>query len=167
MTSLPNDETESGLANVLLVDDREEDLAMTRIALFKRPKLRCNLHTARDGREAYDFLTTAGQGAGLRIDLILLDINMPDVNGFEVLEQIQANDELRHITTVMCSGSDYEPDQRRALQLGAAGYLVKPPSFAQLKVIIERHAPLIFRKDGQWTCLSGPTDRRIAPGLAV
>jgi len=159
----PNHKTESGIANVLLVDDREEDLALTRIALFQRPKLHCHLHTARDGREAYHFLDSAG----LAIDLILLDINMPDVNGFELLEQIQRNEALRHITTVMCSGSDYEPDRKRAFKLGAAGYLLKPPSFIQLKAIIDRQSSLILRKDGTSTCLTRGTVQLSLPGLLV
>jgi CheY-like chemotaxis protein len=146
-----------------LVDDREEDLALTRIALFKRPKLHCNVHDARDGREAYQLLTSAG----LDIDLILLDINMPVVNGFELLEQIQSNEALRHIPTVMCSGSDYEPDQRRALKLGAVGYLLKPPSFTQLKAIIDRQPSLILRKDGGCSCLTRGTVQLRLPGLLV
>lgn len=135
---------------MLLVDDREEDLELTRIALFKRPRLRCNLHIARDGREAYFLLT----GAGLRIDLILLDINMPDVNGFEFLELMREDESLRHVTTVMCSGSDYEPDRRRALRLGAMGYLLKPPRFAQLKDIIDRLPSLRLSQEGPATCLT-------------
>jgi CheY-like chemotaxis protein len=137
------------MGHILLVDDREEDLELTRIALFRRPKLRCHLHVARDGREAYHFLT----GARPQIDLILLDINMPDVNGFELLEQIQENATLRHTTIVMCSGSDYEPDRKRALHLGAIGYLLKPPHFAQLKEIIDRLPSLTLRQDGPALCL--------------
>lgn len=162
MTSPPHHETEAALANVLLVDDREEDLAITRISLFKRPQLNCNLHTARDGREAYDLLT-----GSLVIDLILLDINMPDVNGFELLEQIRRNDRLRHITVVMCSGSDYEPDQKRAFTLGAAGYLVKPSSFAQFKAIIDRQSSLILRKNGASINLIRGMVQLHLPGLYV
>ncbi len=162
MTTPPTAEAEPNLANVLLVDDREEDLAITRIALFKRPKLHCNVHTARDGREAYHLLSR-----GLTIDLILLDINMPDVNGFELLEQIQRNEALRHITTVMCSGSNYEPDQRRAFRLGAAGYLLKPPNFTQLKAIIDRQPSLTLRKDATSHCLIRGIVQLSLPGLFV
>ncbi len=137
------------LAHVLLVDDREEDLEMTRIALFRRPKLRCNIHIARDGREAYDFLANSG----FTVDLILLDINMPDVNGFELMQRMQENAQLQTITIVMCSGSDHVPDQLRAQKLGAAGYLLKPPRYAQLKDIIDRLPSLILCQEGATTNL--------------
>ncbi len=137
-------QTEPAMAHVLLVDDREEDLDFTRIALFKRPKLRCNLQTARDGREAYEILDRGNP----MIDLVLLDINMPDVNGFELLERMRDNHALHCVTVVMCSGSDHEPDRRRALSLGAIDYLLKPPSFADLKTIIARVPSLILSLDG-------------------
>lgn len=137
-------EAEPALANVLLVDDREDDLELTRIALFRRPRLCCHLHTARDGREGYDMLVRNAE----LIDLVLLDINMPDVNGFELLEQIRRNEKLRHIQVVMCSGSDDERDRRRALRLGAAGYLLKPPRYGQLKEIVDRLPGLCLHQNG-------------------
>lgn len=142
--------TDSETANILLVDDREEDLELTRIALFRRPKLRCNLHIARDGREAYASLSRLCPP----IDLVLLDINMPDVNGFELLELIRANPALRRIPVVMCSGSDYEPDRQRAFNLGAIDYLRKPPRFAELKTIIARVPALKLIQDGPATILT-------------
>jgi CheY-like chemotaxis protein len=150
VTLRPNERTEAVLANILLVDDRDDDLELTRIALFKRPRLRCNLQIARDGREAYGLLT----GTQATIDLMLLDINMPDVNGFELLERVRGDASLRRTTIVMCSGSDYEPDQRRAFGLGAAGYLIKPPRFTQLKNIIDRLPSLRLDQNGFETCLT-------------
>jgi len=138
------------MANVLLVDDREEDIELARIALFKRPKLRCNLHIARDGRQAYDILSLGDPP----IDLVLLDINMPDINGFELLELIRGNPALRCVSIVMCSGSDYEPDRQRALNLGALDYLQKPPRFTELKTIIARVTALRLTPDGPATILT-------------
>ena len=75
----PATEPENGglvMANVLIVDDRDADLELTEIALFRPPKLRCNLQSARDGREPHRLLTTPGA----LVDLLLLDINMPGVD---------------------------------------------------------------------------------------
>lgn len=132
------------MANVLIVDDREADLELTELALFTRPKLRCHLHSARDGREAHRILSASGKD----VDLILLDINMPDVDGFKLLEEIREDAALRGVMVIMCSGSDYEPDQRRSAELGAAGYLLKPPRFANFRDIVVSQPGLSLLDDG-------------------
>ncbi|MBO9723086.1 MAG: response regulator [Novosphingobium sp.] len=137
------------MANVLIVDDREADLEMTEIALFRRPKLRCNLQSARDGREAHRLLTTPGA----LVDLVLLDINMPDVDGFRLLEEIRNDDALRDILVVMCSGSDYEPDRKRSAALGAAGYLLKPPRFSNFRDIVAEQPCLRLLDESNGMCL--------------
>lgn len=142
--AVPEAGAASALASVLIVDDREADLEMTEIALFERPKLRCNLHKARDGQEAHRFLIDAGT----RVDLVLLDINMPNVDGFELLKRMRKDEALRDIPVIMCSGSDYEPDQEQAVALGAIGYLLKPPSFASFKAIIAGQPGLHLLEEG-------------------
>jgi len=67
---------------------------------------------------------------------LLLDINMPGMDGFELLEQIRQDKTLRDMAVVMCTGSTYDQDQARAQALGAAGYMVKPASLAQLKPML-------------------------------
>ncbi|WP_395336401.1 ATP-binding protein [Novosphingobium sp. BL-8H] len=125
-------EESSAVANVLIVDDREADLELTELALFTRPKLRCNLQSVRDGREAFRVLSAPDSA----VDLVLLDINMPDVDGFRLLEQIRDDEALHDMRVIMCSGSDYEPDQKRSIELGAAGYLLKPPRLASFRDIV-------------------------------
>jgi CheY-like chemotaxis protein len=137
------------MANVLIVDDREADLEMTEIALFRRPKLRCNLQSARDGREAHRLLTTPGAA----VDLVLLDINMPDVDGFRLLEQIKEDEALRDVLVIMCSGSNHEPDQERAAALGASGYLLKPPRFSSFRDILMEQPALRLRDESNGMCL--------------
>ncbi|PNU05594.1 ATP-binding protein [Novosphingobium guangzhouense] len=132
------------IANVLIVDDREADLELTELALFRRPKLHCHLRSVRDGREAHRILSAPGND----VDLILLDINMPDMDGFSLLEEIRGDDTLRNIMVIMCSGSDFEPDQRRSVDLGAAGYLLKPPRFANFKDIVVSKPGLRLQDDG-------------------
>lgn len=132
------------IATVLIVDDREADLELTEMALFRRPRLRCKLRAVRDGREAQRILSEPGND----IDLILLDINMPDVDGFSLLDQIRHDQTLEELTVIMCSGSDHEPDQRRSAELGAAGYLLKPPRFASFRDIVAGQPGLRLQDDG-------------------
>lgn len=134
----------SEVATVLIVDDREADLELTEMALFRRPRLRCNLRSVRDGREAQRLLSEPGHD----VDLILLDINMPDIDGFSLLSQIRDDEALEQLPVIMCSGSDYEPDQRRSVELGAAGYLLKPPRFASFRDILASQPGLRLLDDG-------------------
>ena len=123
------------LANVLLVDDREADVELTRVFLQVRDKCEFNLTVARGGQEALDALRQA-QSRGEGYDLLLLDINMPGMDGFEMMEEMARDAAICQTAVVMCSGSTYEDDLRRATELGAAGYMVKPASMAQLKPMI-------------------------------
>lgn len=135
------------LANVLLVDDREADVELTRVLLQVRDRLRFNLHIAHGGREALDMLRRTAE-RGDAIDLLLLDINMPGMSGFEMLEELRQDSGLRDTTVVMCSGSTYHDDLSRAQALGAAGYMVKPPSLEQLKPMLATMPDLYLQQDG-------------------
>jgi two-component system CheB/CheR fusion protein len=125
------------LANVLLVDDLDDDLELTRLMLFERAGLKCNLHAARGGDEALEVLQRTARD-GDPIDLMLLDINMPAMDGFELLTRLRTHEAFKRVPVVMCTGSTYEKDQQRAEALGAAGYVVKPPSWRSLKPILEQ-----------------------------
>jgi CheY-like chemotaxis protein len=127
------------LANVLLVDDREADLDLTRILLIRRARIRCNLLVARGGEEALELLRQGAPDGGA-IHLVLLDINMPGLDGFDVLEHVRAERLDERSVVVMCTCSTHDKDVQRARALGAAGYLVKPPQFDALKDVIERSA---------------------------
>jgi len=124
------------LANMLLVDDNKADIEITQFRVIERPGLRCNLLVARNGEEALTLL----QGRieeNLPVDLMLLDINMPEMDGFELLERMLANEALRKVPVVMCTGSSYDKDMKKARALGAIGYLTKPIDFSQLKSVID------------------------------
>jgi len=127
----------SALANVLLVDDMEDHLELTRMILFDFAALHCNVMAAHSGSEALGLIRDKA-AAGETIDLILLDINMPKMDGFELMEQLRRDSTLNAMPIVMCTGSNYARDKERAEALGAAGYLVKPPSWEQLKPILDR-----------------------------
>lgn len=139
---------ESQLANVLLVDDRESDIDLTRLMLAGEGGLQCNLLVASSGREALDILQSGVTGGNI-VDLMLIDINMPEMDGFELLERMRKDASLQQTAVVMCTGSTYDKDRQRAESLGAVGYLVKPPWFDKLKPILERTQGLRLQQEGQ------------------
>ena len=134
-------------ARVLMVDDNEADLVLNRIMLIDTVHLRCDVLTARDGGEALTCLNQAAS-EGNPVDLVLLDINMPRMNGFELLAQMR-DDPSVGTTVVMCSTSSDETDKRKAASLGAAGYMTKPPDFSRLKAIIGQNPRLRLDNDGK------------------
>lgn len=125
--------------HLLVVDDMEADIEIARVLLRKRKDPACKVTIARDGDEALGILKEHGNGSE-GIDLVLLDINMPGMDGFDLLEKIRGDAGLQNTAVVMCSGSSYEQDMKRAESLGALGYLVKPPSNDKLGPILERVA---------------------------
>ena len=135
------------LANVLLVDDREADIELTRVLLRDRDKIDFNLSIARGGAEALKRLAEARENDEA-IDLILLDINMPGMDGFETLTRLRADEALRPTHVVMCTGSTYDKDMERAETLGAAGYMLKPASLAQLQPMMQNLSGLSLNPEG-------------------
>ena len=136
------------LANVLLVDDREADVELTRVFLTVRDKMEFNLSVARGGKEALDMLRQARQD-GDHIDMVLLDINMPGMDGFEMLEQLRGEADIGDTAVVMCTGSTYDKDMARARSLGAAGYMVKPASLDQLKPMLAAMPGVTLSSEGR------------------
>src|SRR5277367_2909310 len=112
--------------NVLLVEDSPGDVRLTQEA-FRDANPSIHLHVAPDGVEAMAFLRH--QGAYLdspRPDLILLDLNLPKMDGREVLAHIKEDDGLKTIPTVILTTSDAEVDVVKSYQLQANCYLTKP-----------------------------------------
>lgn len=134
------------LATVLIVDDRDADIELTR-EMFRHNKLQCNMLVARDGDEAHSVLKK-NEHRKDKVDLVLLDINMPGMDGFELLERIRKDTVLKDLPVVMCTGSVYEQDKRRAEALNAVGYVVKPPSLDKLQNAIERISTLTLHHEG-------------------
>jgi CheY-like chemotaxis protein len=126
---------------VLLVEDDPDDVLLTQIA-FERARLANPLGVVRDGEEAIAYLSGAKQYADrerfpLPI-LLLLDLKMPRVNGFQVLEWLKAHPELNTIPVAIMTASDDDPDVKRAFALGAHSYLVKPPDAMALLNLVKR-----------------------------
>lgn len=121
---------------VLLAEDSEDDAFFFRWILQKSD-LECHLVRAEDGAQAIKVLELAAEADGRRRfncpDLVFLDLKMPSVSGFEVLEWIQAHPFVPPLEVVVLSGSEHANDIERALALGASGYHVKPLSPTQLR----------------------------------
>ena len=116
---------------ILLVEDNPGDVRLTREAL-KEGKVRNNLYVTPDGVEALRFLRREGEHAqAVRPDLILLDLNLPRMDGREVLEVIKADPDLRHIPVVVLTSSQAEQDIVRAYDLHANCYVTKPVDLDQ------------------------------------
>ena len=123
-------------AEVLLVEDEYGDVLLMREAL-RRAKMHTNLTVARDGEEALRALRREGAHAKTpRPDLILLDLNLPRLDGRGVLAAIKADPELQPIPVVVMSSSKAEVDVLKSYQLNANGYIVKPVEFERLEEIV-------------------------------
>lgn len=121
------------LGYILLADDNEDDLELETRALAQY-RLANEIIVVRDGAEALDFLYRRGDFSDRNPTdplVILLDINMPRLNGLEVLEQMKAEPQLRQIPVVMLTSSRQGPDVERCYKLGANAYVVKPVDFGQ------------------------------------
>jgi two-component system response regulator len=111
---------------VLLVEDDPGDELMTREA-FDEHKISNRLHIVRDGEEALDFLFHRGEYTRApKVDLILLDLNLPKYDGRQVLERVRADPDLTHIPVVILTTSSAEEDILRSYKLHANAYVTKP-----------------------------------------
>ena len=111
---------------VLLVEDDAGDELMTREA-FAEHKISNRLHVVRDGQQALDFLFRTGPYTGApRVDLILLDLNLPKYDGRQVLERIRSDPDLTHVPVVILTTSASEEDILRSYKLHANAYVTKP-----------------------------------------
>lgn len=121
---------------VLLVEDSPSDANLT-IKKLKKAKVLNNLHWVEDGESAMEFLQKAGEYANApRPDLILLDLNLPGMDGREVLSEIKSDPKLKKIPIVILTTSADEQDVARAYNLNANCYITKPVDIQQfLKAI--------------------------------
>ena len=122
---------------ILLVEDDSADIELTREALSDS-KLMTNLHVVEDGIQAMDFLRKVGPYAEKpRPDVILLDLNMPRMDGREVLEELKVDEDLRSIPVVILTTSGAEEDILRSYNLGANCYVTKPVGLDQFMKVVE------------------------------
>lgn len=133
---------------ILLVEDNEDDIVIIQES-FAEAKLVNVLDTVRDGEEALAYLRREGRYKKThRPRLVVLDINMPKINGFEVLERMKADPVLRQIPVIMLTMSEREEDIAFAYSNGACSYIRKPVDLDRLKNVVkhfERYWTLISR----------------------
>jgi CheY-like chemotaxis protein len=125
-----NQATLDGLRICLIDDDPDHVLIITRA--IRELGEQSTVHAASDGDEALTWLRSGGRLP----DLILLDINMPGLSGFEVLEAIKGDARLQAVPVVMLTSSDASADVARAYELGASGYISKPSYFHDLRAVL-------------------------------
>lgn len=117
--------------NILLVEDNAGDIRLTMEAL-KEGKVHNQLMVARDGLEALDILYRRGNYVdAIRPDLILLDLNLPKMDGREVLSEIKKDDDLRRIPVVILTTSKSEDDVTQTYDLHANCFITKPVDLDQ------------------------------------
>ena len=123
--------------NVLLVEDSPGDVRLTQEA-FAQANPAIHVHVADDGVEAMAFLKHEGANANApRPDLILLDLNLPKMDGREVLAHIKEDDGLKTIPTVILTTSEAEADILKSYQLQANCYLTKPVQLGAFEGLVK------------------------------
>ncbi|MCD2203515.1 response regulator [Halobacterium sp. KA-6] len=112
--------------DILLVEDNPGDVRLTREA-FAEARINNDLHDVNDGEAALDFLHQRGDHANApRPDLMLLDLNLPKVDGLDVLEEVKSHDDLRTIPVVVLTSSEAEEDVVQSYEQHTNAYLTKP-----------------------------------------
>ena len=133
---------------ILIVEDDPVDQEMIVLA-FKRAVSQCPLVTVANGKEALQYLTAqAGRDSHLPA-VIILDLNMPEMNGFEFLRRLKAQPALAAIPVIVLTTSQFDRDLTQSYTLGASSCLTKPGNFEQL-------VKLVAEIDLHW-CRGGET----------
>jgi CheY-like chemotaxis protein len=112
--------------HILLVEDNEGDIMLTREAL-KEAKISLKLSVVKDGKEAIDFINKQGKYTEATMpDMVLLDVNLPKINGLEVLQFIKTDEGLKHIPIIMLTTSSSEKDINASYKNYANCFITKP-----------------------------------------
>jgi CheY-like chemotaxis protein len=129
------------LANILLVEDNQMDIVLT-LDAFREVRLKNRVSVARNGQEALDYLFGFGKYSDRVLypmpNLILLDLKMPGIDGFEVLRQIKKADKLKRIPVIILTSSKEEGDRALSYDMGANSYLMKPVSFDGFTDVVKK-----------------------------
>jgi two-component system, chemotaxis family, response regulator Rcp1 len=124
-------------AVILLAEDDDNDAELTKLG-FERAKLAAQLFRVSNGEECLAFLRKeAPYSDAPTADIVLLDLNMPRMDGVEVMQQIGKDELLKHLVVVVLTSSNAEQDILRSYQLRCNSYLVKPISFEAFAKMIQ------------------------------
>ena len=123
---------------ILLAEDNEDDVLMIREA-FDEANLANIIEVVSDGEQAMRYLRREPPYHHSRLPgLLLLDINMPKKDGFEVLDEVKADARLRHLPVIMLTTSHREEDVVRSYSGGACSYVTKPIDFKQFQDVVRQ-----------------------------
>lgn len=129
---------EDRVINILLVEDDEVDVMNVKRA-FKKYKITNPLYTAGNGLEAIKMLK-AQDGKPAKVPdtrrLVLLDLNMPKMNGLEFLKKMREDEQLKRTPVIVLTTSDEDKDRIEAYNLNVAGYILKPVTFANFAEVM-------------------------------
>lgn len=119
--------------NILLVEDNADDIQITRRG-FSKSSVANQLTVVRDGEEALEYLfhngRYAGPGISLVPDIVLLDLNLPRLNGIEVLQRIRSTERLQVLPVIMLTSSQREEDIMESYKSGSNTFITKPVQFS-------------------------------------
>lgn len=125
---------------ILIVEDNPDDLEMALFS-FREANIASKIGVARDGREALDFIFAEGTHAGRNKTqlpkVILLDLKLPKIDGFEVLKRLKENPLTKSIPVVVLTSSKEQRDMVESYQLGVNSYIVKPVNFENFTAVIK------------------------------
>jgi len=131
-------------ANILLVEDNQDDVTLTKEG-FKRSKLEVSLQHVNNGEKCMEFLRKESEYWDAPTpDLILLDLNMPVMDGREVLAELVKDDNLKHLPVVILTTSSDEQDVLNMYKLRCSAYAIKPVDFDEFSRIIQGIADFWF-----------------------
>jgi chemotaxis family two-component system response regulator Rcp1 len=140
------EQNEVKVADILLVEDNEDDVILTRES-FKAAGLLVNLHTVADGKQCMAFLRKEAPFENApTVALVLLDLNMPVMDGREVLAAINEDETLRHVPVIVLTTSAAEMDILKMYKLRCNSYIVKPVKF-------EHFVQMVSKLEGYWLAL--------------
>jgi putative two-component system response regulator len=127
----------TGKPKILIVEDQPEVLRMMAFVLTRAG---CEVQTAQSGKEGMQL------GQQREIDLILLDVDLPDISGFEICRRLKEDPRVCHIPVIFVTGRFCEEDRRRGFALGAADYIEKPFDVSHFVRRILFHLKIARRK---------------------
>jgi CheY-like chemotaxis protein len=132
---------QQGKQTILLADDSDDDVLLMKRA-FRVAKNAANLQIVNDGEELVSYLSGEGRFSDRLVypvpALLLLDLKMPRRSGFEVLDWLREQPELKRLVVVVLTSSMAQADVNRAFDLGANSYMVKPSEFRELTEMLSR-----------------------------
>ena len=125
--------------HILYADDDEDDHIFFKEGLATLKELTCRITSAYNGAEVLDILLKKNRYANLdsQPQLIIIDLNMPIIDGFSLLAEMRSTPELKDRPVYVLSVSDKDHDKKRCMDLGCSGFYTKPVNFSKLTALIK------------------------------